>query len=388
MSSPLVASPIRVALFTGNYNHIADGVSRTLNRLVAHLEKRGVPALVFGPTVDPPRVQHAGEFVPVPSIPIPGRPEYRMSLHLSEAARERLERFDPTVVHVATPDLLGLRARGYAREQGLPLVATYHTHFSSYLPYYRLASLEEAVWSYLRWFYRPFDAIWVPSRSMAEVLEEHGIDERLGIWPRGVETAIFSPEKRSVAWRRAHGFGDEDVIVSFVSRLVWEKGLGVYASVMERLRPIGNARSLVVGDGPAREALTDRLPEAVFTGHLESVELSTAYASSDILLFPSDTETFGNVTLEAMASGIPPVCADATGSKSLIEDGVSGRLVKPGDADAFAAATEALVVNRSLRETIGAAARVRALGYDWGAVLDQMIGNYGQAHRARSGRET
>ncbi len=372
----------RVALFTGAYNHIADGVALTLNRLVAHLERRGVPVRVFAPTTDAPAIaDHAGTLVPVHSVAAPGRSDYRVSLGITPSVRAALQAFEPTLFHVATPDLLGRHALGLADTWGVPAVASYHTHFTSYLKYYYLGFLEEAVWSYLRRFYARCRHVYVPSPAMADVLRGHGLDDNLRLWPRGVDTDRFSPDRRALAWRRAHGIGDDEVVVSFVSRLVWEKGLDVFADVIARLDRAGVPhRCLVVGDGPARDDLADQLPDgAVLTGYLGGTDLATAYASSDVFLFPSDTETFGSVTLEAMASGVPTVCADAAGSRSLVEDGVTGRLCPPGDTDAFYEATRALVTDATARRAMGEAALDRAHAFRWDAVLDRMIGFYEEA---------
>ncbi len=378
------ARSVRVALFTGNYNHVADGVSRTLNRIVGHLERLSVPALVFGPTVASPQVQHEGEFVTVPSIPLFGRSEYRVSLAMPPAVRRRLADFGPTLVHVATPDLLGLQARSWATRRGIPLVGTYHTHFSSYLSYYRLSLVENALWWYLRTFYRPFQGIYVPTDSMADVLRAHRIDHHLKTWPRGVDTTQFNPKRRSEAWRREKGFRPNDVVVAIVSRLVWEKGLDVFAEAVGALTiSHPHTRALVVGDGPIRDDLGSRLPGAVFTGHLEAEQLAVAYASADVFLFPSHTETFGNVTLEAMASGLPVVGADAPGSKSLIRVGKTGLLCEPGAVSAFRDATASLIENQDRRSAMGAEARRTALAYDWNELLDRMLSYYEEVVAAR-----
>ncbi|MFW5973421.1 MAG: glycosyltransferase family 4 protein, partial [Bacteroidota bacterium] len=340
----------RVALFAGAYNHIADGVTRTLNRLVGYLESASFEVRVFAPTVDRPQVRHEGTLLPVPSVRAPGRPDYRFSLGLTPAVRQQLESFNPDLYHIATPDLLGLQALKHAGRRGIPVVASYHTHFASYLQYYHLHALEPLVWAYLRWFYRQCREIYVPSASMAEVLAERGIEQGVRLWERGVDTTLFHPSRRSLAWRRRLGFSDDDVIVSFVSRLVWEKGLRRMADILQQLRGRGASfRTLIVGDGPARADLAELLPEAVFTGYLEGEDLATAYASTDVFLFPSDTETFGNATLEAMASGTPPVCAEATGSRSLVNHGETGLLVRTDDIDGFAGALFALVSDPDLR---------------------------------------
>lgn len=366
-------TPKRIALFTGAYNHIADGVSRTLNRLVEHLEGQDAEVRVFAPTVEDPPVDHAGTLLPVPSFALPGRSDYRVSRGLTRALRAELRAFDPTLFHIATPDYLGLEALLLGRRWKIPVVASYHTHFSSYARYYRLTLLERPIWWYLRWFYSKCQHVYVPSESMAEVLREHGIDRGLRLWQRGVDTTLFDPAQRSVAWRHRLGIGDDDVVVAFVSRLVVEKGLDVFIDVIERLRARGVPhRSLIVGDGPVREELAARLPDARFTGHLEGDDLARAYASSDVFLFPSDTETFGNVTLEAMASGLPAVCADATGSRSLVEHGTTGLLAPAGDAEAFTEHVARLVTDHGVRRAMAARARERALSFAWDAVLARL----------------
>ena len=369
-------TPLRIALFTGNYNHVEDGVSRTLGRLVGYLLDEGHDVLVFGPTIDEP-LEQPGRFVAVPSIAAPGRPEYRVSTGFPAEARREAVRFAPHVVHIATPDVLGHKALRWARDLGIPVVSTYHTHFASYLDYYRLGLAEGALWAALRRFYDRCDEVYAPTPTMRDALVEHGISSTIRLWPRGIELDRFNPEARSADWRRAHGFAPDDVVVTFVSRLVKEKGLDVFSDTVRSLQAEGRpVRALVVGEGPERASLAADLPGAVFTGHLSGDELSTAYASSDVFLFPSETETFGNVTLEAMASGLGVVAADAAGTASLIDSGRTGLLCPPRDRQAFADATRRLVADAALRHRLGEAAREAARAYDWPEVLARMAKYY------------
>lgn len=364
----------RVAFFSGAYNHISDGVALTLNQVVEHFECCGIPTRVFAPTVDKPALDHSGTLVPVPSVSFPGRSEYQCSLGITPSVRAALDDFNPTLIQISTPDFLGSHALRYARKHDIPTAGTYHTHFASYLKYYRLSWLEPVVWGYLRRFYQKCDHVYVPTTAMQETLQAHGINRGLRLWQRGVDLDHFEPACRSLAWRRAHGIGDDEVVVGFVSRLVWEKGLDVLASVIEFLeRKDVPHRSLIVGDGPARNALESRLPNTVFTGFLSGDELATAYASSDLFLFPSDTETFGRVTIEAMASGLPVVGADAAGTRDLVHDDVTGWLCSPDNTDEFAKKARRLITNEALRNRMSKAAIERAQTFAWDAILAQLI---------------
>lgn len=371
---------LRVAIFTGNYNHIADGVSLTLNRLVAYLEKQKIPVIVFGPTIDKPAIEHAGEFVAVPSLPMPGRPEYRVSVGFPEEAQLRLKEFNPTLIHIATPDLLGFRAMRFAQANEIQIVASYHTHFTSYLKYYNMEMLELLGWKYLVWFYEQCKHVYVPAPSMADELFAKGIRNGLRIWSRGVDSDLFSPKKRDLKWRKALGVGDDEVLVSFVSRLVWEKDLQTVVDTLKKVFEADqNIGVLIVGDGPARKELEYMMPKAHFTGFLSGEELARAYASSDIFFFPSDTETFGSVTLEALASGVPAIVADATGSKSLVESGVNGLLIPPKKPAEFANGILALSENSELRKKMSEAAVQKAMAYTWDTVMAGLVKNYREA---------
>ncbi len=367
----------RIALFAGAYNHIADGVALTLNYLVDYLERRDIPARVFAPTVGDPALDHAGTLIPVPSVPFPGRSEYRCTLGLTPSVRKKLKAFEPTLIQISTPDLLGLQALRFGQSAEIPVAGTYHTHFASYLKYYHLDLLEPVVWRYLRHFYQRCDHVYVPTTTMMDVLRSHSIESGLRLWQRGIDVDRFNPSYRSTSWRQAHEIDEEEVVVTFVSRLVWEKGLDTYADVIKCLeRQDIPHQSLIVGDGPAREDLEARLPNTTFTGFLRDEALAHAYASSDVFLFPSDTETFGKVTLEAMASGLPTVCADAAGSRDLVETEETGFLCPPENTDAFTERVRRLVVNSSLRREMGRAAYERAQDFARDQVHAELVQHY------------
>jgi glycosyltransferase involved in cell wall biosynthesis len=368
---------LRVALFTGNYNYIKDGVALTLNRLVRFLEERGVPVLVFAPVAEKPAFQSAGELVPVPSMAIPTRPEYRIALGLSREARQRLEAFRPTLIHIAVPDMAGYKALKLAERWNVPVVASFHTRYDTYLRFYGLGIFERLGQRYMRHFYNRVRRVYPPSESMAEIIRREGLSQNVEIWARGVDSDLFSPARRDMAWRRALGIADDEVAISYAGRLVKEKNTAIYMRVLNALTARGlRLRPLVIGDGPELATMREELRNGVFAGFLHGEDLARAYASSDIFFFPSESETFGNVTLEAMASGLPAVNAVASGSNSLVEEGVTGHLVSARDEQSFAARLEALASDESLRRRMGEAARERALAYRWDKVLSGLLHSY------------
>lgn len=371
--------PLRVALFTGNYNYVMDGPVRALNKLVAHLERRGHEALIFAPTTDRPAIKHVGELVSIPSVPLPGkRSEFRLGLGLNGAARDRLDGFHPTIVHVATPDWTGFSALNYARDHSIPAVASFHTRFDTYPRYYGAAWLERYVTDYMRRFYARCARVYAPSQSMVDELRRDGIGKDIRLWARGVDKTLFNPARRDLPWRRSIGAGDDHILVAFVGRVVLEKGIDVFAAALNAANEADpRIRGLVVGDGPERQYFEDLMPSGVFAGFLEGVALARAYASADIFFNPSVTETFGNVTLEAMASGLPAVCAAASGSRSLVDDGATGVLIADAkDAKGFADVIVGLASDPARRALMSKNALAKAAAFDWDAIMDALVDDY------------
>jgi len=377
MAMQSTPAALRVALFSGNYNYVKDGANQALNRLVGRIEARGGQARVYSPVSRTPAFAPTGTLVAVPSVPIPGRGEYRVALGLPPAAARDLARFHPSIVHLAAPDWLGHAAKRWAKRRHLPVVASVHTRFETYFDYYKMGFVRRGVERGLKAFYRDLAEIYAPSDSMADVLREGGYSDSVRIWSRGVDRHIFRPEARDMAWRRGLGIADDVAVIGFVGRLVLEKGLDIVAAVSAELAERGVAhRFVIAGEGPAGDWMADRMPDAVFTGFLGGADLARAYASFDVFFNPSVTETFGNVTLEAMACRLPVVAAIATGSSSLVADGVSGRLVPPSDIAGFADALAAYAADPEARSAAGAVGVDRAMCYDWDAINDAVIDRY------------
>ena len=370
------ASDLRLALFSGNYNYVRDGANQALNRLVDFLLRAGAAVEVFSPVAGKPAFDPAGNLNGVPSVAIPGRSEYRLALGLDARSRRKLDAFRPNVIHLSAPDLLNRAALGYARTAGIPTVASVHTRFETYPRYYGLSWLEKPLSRYLARFYGGCDAVYAPSDSVAEELRALGIADSTGSWSRGVDCDRFNPARRDMAWRRTLGIADHEVVILFTSRLVLEKGIDMLVKTLRGLETRQPHRVLVVGEGPAAPGFKANLPQALFLGHLDGLALARSYASADLFIFPSTTETFGNVTLEAMASGLPVVAADATGSRDLVRPGETGTLCEPGCVDEFRRAVSRLVDAPELRAVYSHAARVRAEGFAWKQVLETMLSGY------------
>lgn len=375
---------LRIALFTGNYNYVRDGANQALNRLVGYLLDRGAAVRIYSPRTDTPAFASVGKVVGIPALALPGRGEYRAPLFIPASVKRDVAAFAPTHIHIASPEILGHRAVSLARASNLPAVASVHTRFETYPRYYNAAFLEPIFETLLRRLYRRCDAIFAPSESMAALLRDQRMNEHVGIWSRGIDAAVFNPEARDLAWRRDFGIADDEPVVGFVGRLVMEKGLDVFADAVRVLAARGvRHRVLVVGEGPARDGFADAMPNAVFAGFYKGADLGRAVASMDMLFNPSVTETFGNVTLEAMATGIPVVAARATGSTSLVSDGVSGTLVDPGDAEGFADALQLYCQDTAARHAAGAAGLAASRRYSWDAVNAKLVEGYLEVSRRR-----
>jgi glycosyltransferase involved in cell wall biosynthesis len=300
------------------------------------------------------------------------------------SAKRDIRRFNPNIMHVASPEVLGHRAVTLARKMNLPVIASVHTRFETYPRYYGLAFLEPLMLSALRRFYRRCDAIFAPSDSMAQLLREQRMNYDVGIWTRGIDREIFNPGRRDLEWRRSLGIADDVPVIGFTGRLVMEKGLDVFSDTIDRLeRRQVRHKVLVVGEGPAREWFEKRLPNGCFVGFQEGADLGRAVASMDMLFNPSVTETFGNVTLEAMSVGIPVVAAIATGSLSLVSDGVTGRLVRAGATDAFADALAGYCQDPESRRKAGQAGMQVSLRYGWDEVNQELVNAYLRIVRQR-----
>ena len=370
-------APLRIALFSGNYNYVRDGANQALNRLVAYLLGQGHAVRIYSPTTATPAFPPIGDLVSLPSVAIPRRKEYRFSTGLPRSVRQDLAAFAPDILHISSPDIAARKAVAWARRRNVAVVASIHTRFETYLSYYRLQLFEPALRAMIRQLYRQCDALLAPAESTAAVLRAQRMNRTIFMWSRGVDREQFNPGRRDPAWRQSKGIAEDDVVIVFLGRLVLEKGLDVFADAVDLLTERGVPHKvLAIGDGPARAWFAERLPGAIFTGQQVGPDLARALASADIFLNPSVTEAFGNVTLEAMASALPVVAASATGATNLVRDGETGMLAEPGETEQFANALEAYVLDAEQRRAHGANGLAFAETQDWNRINAAVEGAY------------
>ena len=373
-------SDLRVALFSGNYNYVRDGANQALNRLVGYLLRQGVKVRIYSPTVKEPAFPATGDVVSIPAVPIPGRSEYRLPLAIPARVRRDLAEFNPNVVHVSSPDIVGHRAVTWARRRKIAAVASVHTRFDTYLAYYHLQALEPLARGIMRRFYHRCEVVLAPAESTAAILRAQRMNRDITIWARGIDRDQFNPARRDMAWRRSIGIADEEMVIAFLGRVVMEKGLDVFAEAIAAFATFGlKHQVLVIGEGPARPWFEEQMPQGIFLGEQTGRDLARALASSDLLMNPSLTEAFGNVTLEAMACALPVVAAEATGATNLVRSGITGTLVDGTDADEFAEALARYARDPDLRRAHGEAGLAVAKTMDWDTINSAVIRSYKHA---------
>jgi len=365
---------MKIAFFNANLRVGQDGVTRVMYRIFNEVIARNIEAIGFTATLP----DDENPIIPMhqmPSVVLPLQKNYRLASPRYKGFEEKLNIFHPDIIHIHSPCTLGFAAVKYARRYDIPVVATYHTHFPSYPRYYKFYGFEEIIWKVMRYFYNQMDRTFVPTEPILAELADHRL-ERLEYMPNGTDVSAFNPKNRSDAWRRHIGDGNKPILL-FVSRLVWEKDLRVLADMYNQLRKTRNDFEMVlVGDGHARAELESMMPGAHFLGFKTGKELAEIYASSDIFVFPSTTETFGLVTVEAMASGLVPVAAKMGGAVGIIEENISGLFSKPLSADDMRLQVERLLDNPDKRKQLAKNAVKQAHKFDWERILDKLFESY------------
>ncbi len=366
---------MRIALFTETFLPKVDGIVTRLRHTVNYLQQGGDQVLVVAP--DGGLTEYKGAKVyGVSGMPLPLYPELKLALP-RPAIGEALEAFQPDLIHIVNPAVLGLAGLFYAKIMQLPLIASYHTHLPQYLQHYGMGALEGVLWELLKATHNQAELNLCTSTAMMEELSEHGI-ERVALWQRGVDTELFRPQLRSGQMREhlSQGYPDDPLLL-YVGRVSAEKQIDEIKPVLEA---IPNARLAIVGDGPYRETLEKHFADTNthFVGYLEGETLGAAYASADAFVFPSRTETLGLVLLEAMAAGCPVVAARSGGIPDIVTDGVNGYLFDPKDSTGAVTATKRLLEAQSEREELREKARQEAECWGWSAATQQLRDYYQQ----------
>lgn len=363
---------MRIALICETFLPDINGVTTTLCRLLEHLQSAGHEALLFAPAGAPDSYADT-PIIPLSGVPFPLYPEVKFTPPQPGIATQ-LRQFHPHLVHLVGPAVMGAMIPYLAQDLRLPLVSSYHTDFGEYSRHYGLGFLKGMVNAWLRWIHNRCRITLCPSTFTMNALRAEGF-RRLKVWGRGVDIERFHPRHRSAAWRTSVGLLEGETLLLYVGRIANEKRVHLLPEVIGDLP---HTRLVIVGDGPARNELQRRcvgLP-IHFTGYLKGQDLATAYASADGFVFPSDTDTFGQVIQEAMASGLPVVGARSGGTLDLVTEGVTGRLFTPGLANDLRAQLRGLIHDPTARAAMGKAGRAAAERRSWPIVMNELLGHY------------
>lgn len=369
-------SPIKIAFFTDILIRDFDGACRTMYHIIDRLPEHVEVLFLCGVG---PKASMRHEVLTLPTVTIPFNKTYRMALPLGNKGRMNaaLDRFDPDIIHIASPSMLGKYGIEYGQRNGLPILSIYHTHFISYVEYYFRAmpflispAREHVSHTYDR-FYNNCDRVLVPTKGIYEELVGYGIDvDRLSIWPRGLDHQIFNPLRRDSAWLKSIVGNDKPTLL-FASRLVWEKNLKTLVKIYKQTKDRYNW--IVAGDGVARESIEASMPKAHFLGKVDQATLAQLYASVDLFIFPSISETFGNVVTEALACGCPCIVANGGGTKEHIIPGYNGYIVAPNDAAAYAERIDYIVGHPELHQSMKIQSTKYTEDLDWDTLVDRYM---------------
>ncbi|MBK9160788.1 MAG: glycosyltransferase family 1 protein [Nitrosomonadales bacterium] len=368
-------APLHIALVTETYLPEVNGVAITIGRMVEGLNKRGHLIHLIRPRQhkrDAPQQEHLLCETLVSGMPIPGYPELKAGLPAKGLLLSLWQQRRPDIVHVATEGPLGWSACSAARKLGIPVSTDFHTNFHNYSRHYGVGWMNKPIASYLRHFHNRTDCTLVPTTSLQQELLHDGYRDVMVV-SRGVDAELFHPAKRSIELRNTWGATDGTPVAIIVSRLAAEKNLPVVIQAFEQMRAIRpDAKLVMVGDGPARAALEKQHPDVIFAGMRTGEELAAHYASGDIFLYPSLTETYGNVTVEAMASGLATIAYDYAAARQHIRHEVNGLLAPFDDTAAFVAQASGLVADTGRIHRLRNSARQTVESLTWEHIMGQM----------------
>lgn len=367
---------MKIAIFTDTYGPDINGVARTLTHFTEYLDNQNISYKVFAP--DSLSNEYVSSHIHrFKSYSFFLYPECRLAFPNLSRIKLELEEFSPDIIHVATPFNMGLCGVYLAKKLSIPLVGSYHTDFDHYLKFYDLRFFSKILWKYMNWFHKPFKKLFVPSNETLTQLKYHGF-ANLEVWPGGVDCQLFHPFYEKQAIREQWGISKK-YLLTYVGRLAPEKDVNTLLAVAKSLPAEINeeVQWFVIGDGPQREELQIEAPENMtLTGYLTGEQLAEIYSASDLFVFPSPTETFGNVVIEALASGTPAITANSGGVKNIIKAGLTGYLCETGNVLEFTNAILKLLENDDLRKQLGIEGRNYALTHNWDKIFSHLLWHY------------
>ena len=383
---PATRPSLRIAVVTETWPPEVNGVAMTLAKLVQGLSHRNHDVQLIRPRqtkTDSPMSDSSLEEVLMRGMPIPRYPELKLGLPSKKTLVKTWTLRRPDVVHIATEGPLGWSALQAAKVLKLPVTSDFRTNFQSYSKHYGVGWLRKPIVAYLRKFHNATACTMVPTRELMRTLSQNGF-ANLKVVSRGVDTKLFNISKRDSSLRSSWGATDDTKVLISVGRMAPEKNLDQVLKAYEALQVTGQAFKLVmVGDGPLKEQFQKRYPEIIFPGMLSQSNLAAYYASSDLFIFPSQTETFGNVTLEALASGIPVLAFDCAAARDWVQTGVNGWLVAENNPEGFAAQAVAIFNSKDLLDQITESTRQQVVHLDWDQIAEQVESVFWDAIRIR-----
>ena len=383
---PATRPSLRIAVVTETWPPEVNGVAMTLAKLVQGLSHRNHDVQLIRPRqtkTDSPMSDASLEEVLMRGMPIPRYPELKLGLPSKKTLVKTWTLRRPDVVHIATEGPLGWSALQAAKVLKLPVTSDFRTNFQSYSKHYGVGWLRKPIVAYLRKFHNATACTMVPTRELMRTLSQNGF-ANLKVVSRGVDTKLFNIAKRDTRLRSSWGATDDTKVLISVGRMAPEKNLDQVLKTYEALKSTGQAFKLVmVGDGPLKEQFQKRYPEIIFPGMLSQTNLAAYYASSDLFIFPSQTETFGNVTLEALASGIPVLAFDCAAARDWVQTGVNGWLVAENNPEGFAAQAVTVFNSKDLLDQITQSTRQQVVHLDWDQIAEQVESVFWDAIRIR-----
>jgi len=366
----------RITLVTETFAPEINGVANTLGHLVRGMLERGIQVQVIRPKQNrQDNNNQQGDLftVTLPGLPIPGYGELKFGLPLKGRITSAIKAFNPQAIYVATEGPMGWAAVKAAQKLNVGVLSGFHTNFHQYIEHYHLGALENVAYRYLRYFHNQTHSTLVPTRAQRNELEQHGFNN-VRVMSRGVDSQLFSPEKRRVALRAQWGVKDDDLVLLYVGRIAGEKNMQLALKTYQNLLAADErVRLVLVGDGPELNNIQEQFPQVICCGMQRGEELAAHYASGDVFLFPSKTDTFGNVVTEAMASALAVVSFDYAAGREHIQSGNNGMLAEFANEQFYINQAATLLDSPNLLKNLRDQARKTALTISWDSIVEEFI---------------